>query len=151
MQRGRDRFKRPDVRSFISSPQIQDAVDRVVAAGRKIMFAPAMRDELKAEINRPVPVPQKLAEGVVGLMLMLDGKSKGGIPMEALFPATIELLGEASEAMAAAGQPVDQETFNEAARMAFVLMARKLGASDEDIMGAAQSAAPAEAEMEGEA
>lgn len=127
-------FKRPSTAQFVP-PDQKDAVDRISAAGMKIMYSPEMREELKAEVARDVPPAQKMAEAVVGLMLTLDKQTKGGIPMPALFPAALDLLGEAAEVLTTAGQPVTQADYNEAAQMMFVLMARKLGAKDEEIMG----------------
>lgn len=133
-------FKRPDISQFVP-PEQADAVQRIAAAGMKLMYSPQMRQELMQEVHRQVPVPQKLAEGVVGLMLTLDKQSQGGIPAQALFPAAMELLGEAAEVLSAAGQQVTQQDYNDAARLMFVLIARKLGAKDNQIMGAAQKIA----------
>jgi hypothetical protein len=133
-------FKRPDISQF-TPPAMQDIVQRIAAAGMKIMYSPDMRQELMKEVQRDVPVPQKLAEAVVGLMLTLDQKAQGGIPAQAIFPAAMELLGEAAEVLSAAGQQVTQQDYNDAARMMFVLIARKMGAKDDQIMGAAQQIA----------
>jgi hypothetical protein len=143
MQRAQQRtqepagFKRPDTAQFVPEEQ-QDAYARVVAAGQKLMYSPEMREELKAEIQREAPVPTKMAEAVTGLMLTMDKQSKGGLPMPVIFPAGLELLSEAAEVLIAAGQPVTQEDWNEAARQMFVIMGRKFGAKDEDIMAAAE-------------
>lgn len=133
-------FKKPDVSAFVP-PEAKDAVDRVVAAGMRVMFSPAMREELQAEVQRDAPPAQKLAESVTGLMLTLDAQSQGGIPMPAIFPAALQLMGEGAEVLAAAGQPVSQEQFNEAALMAFVLLGKKLGATDDQLMATAEQAA----------
>lgn len=142
------KFKKPDISGFIP-PEARDAVDRVVAAGVKLMYAPDMRQELQAEIQRDVPPAQKMAEAVTGLVLTLDKQSKGGIPVAAIFPAAMELMGEAAEVLGAAGQPVTQEDYNEAARQMFVLLGRKMGATDEQLMqGAEQIAGQAGGERE---
>lgn len=132
-------FKRPDVRQF-TPPNARDTVDRVVAAGLKIMTAPAMREDVQKALDSKDPMPKKLAENVTGLLLTLDQQSQGGIPMEAIFPAAMELLGEAAEVAQAAGQTVTQEDYNDAARTMFVLIAQKLGGTPEQIMGAAEQA-----------
>lgn len=150
------KFTKPDIEQFIPE-QARDAVARVIAAGMKVIYAPGMRDQVRQDIERDVPVPQKLAEATLGLMLTLDQQSKGGIPMEALFPAAMELLGEAAEILSAAGQTVTQEDYNEAARILFVQMGRKLGMNDDQIMQAAGQAvgeepgAPAQPDPEAEA
>lgn len=135
-------FKRPDIAQFVPA-DLKDAVARVVAAGHKTIYSPAMREELRAEVARDVPVPQKMAEAIVGLLLTMDKQSQGGLPMGAIFPAAIELLGEAAEILTAAGQSVTQADFNEAAQLVFVLIGKKLGATDEQLMQTAQRAAGA--------
>lgn len=142
MQRARERapaFKKPDIAAF-TPPDQKDAVQRVVAAGMRLMFSPEMREELQAEVQRDAPPAQKMAESVTGLMLTLDGQSKGGIPLGAMFPAAMELLGEAAEVLSAAGQQVQQNDYNEAAQRMFVLMGKKLGATDEQLMQGAEQA-----------
>ena len=132
-----DSFTKPDIAQFVP-PGMTDQVDRIVAAGMKMMYSPDMRDEMMGAIDSEDPTAKKLAENVVGLMLALDQKAQGGMPVEAIFPAAIGLLGEAAGVLVAAKQPVSQEDFNEAARMVFVMMGKQMGASDDDIMGAAQ-------------
>lgn len=137
-------FQKPNIDAFIP-PETKDAVDRVVAAGMRMMYAPAMREDLQAEIARDAPVPQKLAESTAGLVLTLDQQAKGGIPVQAIFPAAVGLLGEASEVLAAAGQPVTQEDYNAAALQVFAILGRKMGASDDEIMQTASQMVPQEA------
>lgn len=150
--RERNRFKRPSVAQFVPKG-MEDVVARVSAAGQKMMYAPEMREMLVEEVSADRPVPLKLAHAVSGLMLMLDQQAKqGGIPQEAWFPAGLDLLGEAAEVLEkATGEPVTQEEFNEAARTMFVIMAKKLGASDDDIMKAAEQHAGAGAATDDEA
>jgi hypothetical protein len=139
-------FQRPDIKQLVP-PEQADAVQRIVAAGMKLMYSPAMREELQAEVTREGPAPQKMAQGVVGLLLTMDKQSKGGLPVAAIFPAAIELLGEAAEILTAANQPVTQEDYNEAVRMTIVLIAQALGAKDpQQVMdGLAQGMPPEQA------
>jgi hypothetical protein len=135
-----EKFKAPDVRQFVPEAQ-RDAVERIVAAGVKFMYSPQAREQVQQDIARQAPVPQKLAESTLGLMLTLDQQAKGGLPAEAMLPAGMELLGEAGEILSAAGELVTQEDYNEAARMLFVGISRKLGMNDDDILGIAEQAA----------
>lgn len=129
----------PDWRQF-TPPELQDPVERIVAAGAKLMYSPEMRQELQQAVSAQTPVDEKLADNVVGLMLTLDQKSQGGLPVAALFPAGLGLLGEAAQVLEAAGQQVTQEDFNNAAVRMYVLMGKKLGGTDEQIMQGAQQA-----------
>lgn len=132
-------LQKPDWRQF-TPPDQQDAVERIIAAGAKLMYSPEMRDELHQAIGADVPADEKLADNVVGLMLTLDKQSQGGLPVAAIFPAGIGLLGEAAQVLQAAGQQVTQEDFNNAALRMYVVMGKKLGGSDEQIMQGAQQA-----------
>ena len=137
-------FTKPDIARFIPE-DMRDIVDRVVAAGHKMIYSEQMREQVAKEIQRDVPVAQKLGEAVVGLLLTLDSKTPSGIPQAAIFPAAVELLAEAAEILSASGQPVTQEDFNEAMRTMWVLIGKKLGASDADIMQMTKQAASAQA------
>lgn len=129
----------PDWRA-VTPPELQDAVERIVAAGAKLMYSPEMRDELHQAVNANTPVDQKLADNVVGLMLTLDQKSQGGLPVAALFPAGLGLLEEAANVLSAAGIQVTQQDFNDAAVRMYVVMGKKLGGTDDQIMQGVQQA-----------
>ena len=138
-------FQRPDVKQFIPEGQ-EDAVERIVAAGMKYMFSPEMKQEVMDAIASEEPMAKKLGENVAGLILTLDQQAKGGLPVAAMFPAGMELLGEAAEIMSAGGQAVSQEDFNDAALVLMVVLARKMGADDEQIMAEASKYAGADPE-----
>lgn len=127
-------FKRPDIGPSIP-PEQQDAVARIVAAGMKVMYSPEMREQIMQVVQSQDPIPKKLAESVVGLLLVLDKKAGGKTPVDALPWAAMELLGEAADILAAAKQPVSQEDYSAAATLTVWLMARKMGASDEQVIG----------------
>lgn len=135
-QGGGGTFKRPDISSFVP-PEVKDVVDRVVAAGMHLMYSPDMRDEVQAAVQSQDPMGKKLADNVVGLLLTLDQKTQGGIPQAAIFPAAMELLGEGADMLSAAGQPVTQADYNDAALTMYAMIGQKLGGSPEDLMGAA--------------
>ena len=135
-------FKKHNIDQFIP-PELKDIVDRVVAAGMKVMYSDDMKEDILDEIKRDVPPAQKMAEATVGMVLMLDQRSKG-IPMAALFPVAMKLLDESAEILVAAGQPVTQEDYSDAARRVFVLMGQKLGATPDQIMEGAGSGVPPE-------
>ncbi len=126
-------FKRPDISGFIPATA-RDAVQRLVAAGMKLLYSGPMRQDVIDATRMRLPVPQKLAMSTAALMQTLDQQSRGGIPVQALFPAALTLLGEAGEILSATGQRVTQDDFNQAALQLSILLAKKLGASDEQAM-----------------
>jgi len=141
-------FKRPDISKSVP-PEQQDAVARIVAAGLKMMYSPAMKDEILAVVKSQEPVPKKMAESIVGMLLMMDQRKP--LPIDALPWAAVELLGEAAEILQAAKQPVSGDDFKTACTMAVWLIARKMGATDDEIVSglekAGQGAQPTAAPM----
>jgi hypothetical protein len=131
-----EKFKKHDINQFIA-PEVKDIVERVVAAGMKVMYSEDMRDDVQRALESDAPPGQKMAENVVGLILMLDQKSKG-IPQAAIFPVAMKLLDEAADVLNSAGQPVTQEDYSDAARRMFVLLGQKLGVPDEELMATAE-------------
>jgi hypothetical protein len=141
-------FTPPALDTF-TPPELRDDVERVVAAGMKILYGNDMREEVQQELARNVPMAQKLGEAVVGLLLTLDQQSRGGIPEAVLAPAAQALLGEAAEIAQAAGQPVTEEEFKDASIVAFQTLGRKLGYSEDQMMQAVGGGAD-EAEDDGQ-
>lgn len=132
-------FEKKDISSAIP-PEAKDAVDRIVAAGMKIMFNPATRQHMMQGIQSKEPVPKKIAENVTGLLLLVDQKAKQAgqtLPGPAIFPAAYELAAQAGEVLVKAGQPVSHEDFNSAVQLLYVMIGKKMGGTDEQIMGAA--------------
>lgn len=142
-------FTKPDISSAVP-PEMQDAVARITAAGMKLMYSPQMRDKLKEAVNSPDPTPKVLAENVTGLLLIMDRQAgKSGLPGPALMPAAVELLGDAGDAMVKAGRPVSQDDFKTAIQMTFVLMSKKMGMNDAQIMDTANKALPPDQQVAG--
>lgn len=129
----------PDWKQF-TPPELVDDVERILAAGAKMMYSPEMREEREEAAAATTPVDQTLAENVVGLLLVLDQQAQGGLPVAALFPAAMALLGEAAEVLKAAGKTITQDDWNDAAIRMYVLIGKKLGGTDEQIMQGAEQA-----------
>ena len=130
-------FKKPQMDQLVQ-PQDKDAVDRTVAAGVQIMYAPETSQSLRDAVDSQDPVSERMARNVAGLMLILDKKAQGKIPIAAIFPAALELLGEAAEVLESVKQPVTQADYNEAALMLAAILAGKMGATEEQVMQAGQ-------------
>lgn len=139
-------FTPPDLAPHIPE-ELRDDVDRIAAAGMKIMYSPQMKEEVMQAVQSPEPPGIKMGQNVAGLMLILDEKSQGNLPVDAIFPAGMQLLVESANLLQAAGQTVSDEDFRDASLSLFATLFKKMGASDEDIMGVAQGGAqPAEGE-----
>lgn len=129
-------YKAPDIAQF-TPPEVKDAVDRIVAAGMRVMYSPAAEQHVQEAVQSQEPLPKVLAENVTGLLLTLDQQAKGGMPAAALFPAAMGLLGEACKMMESAGKTCTQDDYNNAAITMYAMIGQKLGGKPEDLMGAA--------------
>ena len=76
-------------------PELQEAYERVVIGGMKIMFSKETHQFLLKELQGQGPVAQRLGEGIAGLMLLMFKESNQTIPPEVIIPAGVELLMQA--------------------------------------------------------
>ena len=73
-------------------PELQEAYERVVIAGMKVMFSKESHKLMLDELQKEGPVGQKLGMGIAGLMLLLVKESNNTIPPEVIIPAGVNLL-----------------------------------------------------------
>jgi hypothetical protein len=78
-------------------PEFQEAYERVVIAGMKVMFSKESHKLMLDELQKEGPVGQKLGMGIAGLMLLLFKESNQTLPPEVILPAGIELLMQAAD------------------------------------------------------
>ena len=76
-------------------PELQEAYERVVIGGMKVMFSKESHQFMLKEMQGQGPVAQRLGQGIAGLMLLLFKESNETIPPEVIIPAGIELLMQA--------------------------------------------------------
>lgn len=76
-------------------PELQEAYERVVIGGLKVMFSKESHQFMLKEMQGQGPVAQRLGQGIAGLMLLLFKESNETIPPEVIIPAGIELLMQA--------------------------------------------------------
>lgn len=78
-------------------PELQEAYERVVIAGMKLMFSKESHKLMLDELRKEGPLGQKLGMGIAGLMLLLIKESNGTIPPEVIIPAGINLITRAAD------------------------------------------------------
>jgi hypothetical protein len=78
-------------------PELQEAYERVVIAGMKVMFSKESHKLMLDELQKEGPLGDKLGKGIAGLMLMLIKESNGTIPPEVIIPAGINLISRAAD------------------------------------------------------
>ena len=80
-------------------PESQEAYERVVIAGMKVMYSKESHRMMLKELQKEGPIDQRLGKGIAGLMLLLVKESNGTIPPEVIIPAGVKLLMEAVDFM----------------------------------------------------
>ena len=74
--------------------ELQEAYERVVVAGMKVMYSKESHRVMLEEIKRPGPMGERLGKGIAGLMLLLFKESNKTMPPAVIIPAGIKLMME---------------------------------------------------------
>src|SRR3990167_8756013 len=90
--------------SYKGVPQeLQSSLERVVVAGKRILYAPQMKGMIEKQLKEKGPIEKKLADGVLGLIILLESQSKPSLPAKVIIPAAVELLYEVADFLSEAG------------------------------------------------
>lgn len=84
-------------------PNLQNAFQRIVTAGLKVMYSDDTRQMLMNQLKQPGEPTELAGQGIAKMMAILYQKSKGTMPMRAAIPAAQVLLCEGLDFMANAG------------------------------------------------
>jgi hypothetical protein len=92
-------------------PELQEAYERTVIAGMKVMFSKESHQFMLKEIQKPGDMGDKLGQSVAGLMLMLFKESNQSMPPQVIIPAGLELLMQAADFLKNTnmGKPTNEE------------------------------------------
>lgn len=87
------------------------AVQKVVLSGMKLLYSPSTAKLLDDGLKADVPMPQKLAIEIAGIMKLVDERTPNGIPPEAIAPGAVMLLFDLAHFMrqSGAGNPTDED------------------------------------------
>lgn len=108
-------------------PQLRGAVERLVVAGMKLMFSPQMRQAVMAQLQGGA-TPEKVAQGIAGLISVLQGQAKGQVPQPALIPAAVILACQALDFLGKGGQmQVTKDTIGQTVQAVVAFLAQKMG------------------------
>ena len=116
-------------------PELMEQFERVVLAGKKVMYSPQMEDTIKEELAGDGPIEKKLAFAVAGLIAMLDKQAKPKLPVKVIVPAAIELLYDAADFISNAGlaPAITPEQLKTATQAMVMLVLKMYGSNDEQI------------------
>jgi hypothetical protein len=95
-------------------PKQAQQLDRIVLAGRKVMYSPESHKLMLKELEGPGTIAQKIGQGVAGLMALLWQESKQSIPPQLLIPAGMVLVADAAQFLKEAGQDVTDQDIGQA-------------------------------------
>lgn len=98
----------------VMPPQMRDAYQRVVVAGKKMMYAPETAEAIQGIVlDDQVPMPNKLGEGVANLVVMMDNQGNGSIPKDILVPVGVTLMFEAADYLFEVGMEVTEKDLSD--------------------------------------
>lgn len=98
----------------IMAPEMRDAYERVLTAGKKMMYAPETAEAVHGLIlDDEVPMANKLGEGVANLVIMMDNQGNGTIPKDVLIPVGVSLIFEAADYMFECGLEVTDQDLSD--------------------------------------
>lgn len=122
------------IRAKMKFPKgLEKAYAKVVKAGIQLMFDPSTREQTMAFMEESGGDPDKMAEGVSAVVLMLFKESNETIPPNLLIPAGIELLVHAVEVAKAGGAEVSNEQLAEGMGNMVEQILIKFGATPEQM------------------
>lgn len=131
-------------------PDKAGAYERIVAAGKKILYSEQMQPQIDELIKAPGDMGQKIGQGVVGLIALLLDQSNGTLPPQLIIPAATELVAEVGDFLKQSGMKVSDADISEGMASMVELLMEKAGVSPEQLPellkqqgGAQPPAAPA--------
>lgn len=132
---GRSEISPQAVRESMNMPvHLQNAFDRVIAAGMKLMYDKKTHPLMMQGLDTK-PIPQLLGEGVVGLMGILSEQSNNTIPPEVVIPAGIYLIAEAADFFERSGAlAVSSSDIAEATQIYIYMIIQKFGGDPDQMM-----------------
>ena len=129
-------------------PELRSAIERIVVAGRRMLYDPETNGEIlkQFEILRKQTAggdADAIAQGVAALISMVEGKSKGPMPLEAIPAAATIIMMDAIDFLGEAGKlKVTDDLIAEAQQELQGYLMQKMGIGEEEIRQAQQGAAP---------
>lgn len=131
-------------------PELQSAYERVVTAGKKILYSEQMAPDIQQMLQGPGDMGQKLGHGITALMALLVSKANGTMPPQIIIPAAIELLADAADMLKKAGSKITPQDTAEGMAVLVQTILENAGVSPEDLpqlvaqQGGGQAQGPAE-------
>lgn len=115
-------------------PPLQDMYDKLILNGRRIMFDQETFGETSKYMSGPEPLDQKIADGIVAVVVMLHDKTNKGMHPRLIVPVTLGLTLDAFEFIQRAGDPAaTKQVLGEAVAMATTNVMEKFGVPQDQL------------------
>lgn len=109
-------------------PELQEAYEKVVVAGMKIMFSKESHRLMLKEMQKSGPVADRLGKSIAGLMLIMIKESNNTMPPQVIIPAGLELMMQAVDFMRKTGmQKVTNKDIGDAMQIFINTIFEKFG------------------------
>ena len=136
---------RPDAKSEISPeqvrkdmklpPELQQAYERVVVAGMKMMFSKETNKYMLKQLEGEGSMAEKLGGGIAELMIALFLESNKTMPPQVIIPAGTELLVQAADFINKSGlAEVTNRDVGDGIQMMMSLIFRQFGIDPDKLM-----------------
>lgn len=121
-------------RSKMTIPkEMEKAYGVAVEAGLKLLFSPETREQTVEYFEGDGDAPQKIGEGVAGIMGLIFQQSNGTMPGQIVIPAGVELIGHCVEVARKMGIEVSDEDAAEGVAQFIQVVLKQAGATPEQI------------------
>lgn len=115
-------------------PELQEAYERVVIAGMKVMFSEQTHRILLKELQREAPIAERLAYSASGAVLILFAESNQTMPPQVVIPAAVELLMQAVDFVRKSGfAKVTNKDVGDAMELTITTILEKFGGTPDKI------------------
>ena len=123
------------------TPQQAQQLDRIVLAGKKVMFSEKSHRRMLEQLQGPGTIDVKLGQGIAGLMGLLMQESKGSLPHNLLIPAGMILLVVAAEFLRKMGTAVTDQDIGAAVHAMTTAMLHAAGVDPDKVAAAGERGA----------
>jgi hypothetical protein len=118
----------------VMPPEMRDAYQRVVVAGKKMMYAPETAEAIHGIVlDDKIPMANKLGEGVANLVVMMDNQGNGTIPKDVLIPVGVTLMFEAADYLFEVGMEVTEKDLSDGMEMMVYSIFDAYGVPQEEV------------------
>lgn len=117
-----------------------DQLDRIVLAGKKVMFSQQSHKLMLDQLQGPGTMGQKLGQGVAGLLALLWQESKNSLPPNLIIPAGMVLVAVAADFLRQAGQDVSDQDIAQGIEAMTTALLHATGVDADKVAAAGDSA-----------